>query len=286
MTARAVNDGHDVGRSWRCVTGLKASGNFSLNSRSPLLIGSIFPTKRVVRTKMSIAVISDLHLGPGDRSDVFRHTDEQFLRFLAFLEKNFERIVLLGDVWETLTPAWPGDPASALRKAREAHPEIARRFERPKYTYVHGNHDLVAGAVESVPEELIVTHGSTRMLFTHGHHHDVLIRKARWLSELGVWLGGWILRAGMRSLYRLFDAIDHARSGVAAEPEDCTFQRWAISLARTRNADVIVTGHTHVPLRTEHPSGLFLNSGSCADGKYSFLSVDPARGSYGVHAAW
>src|SRR5690242_3497775 len=102
---------------------------------------------------MQLAVISDLHLGPGDKSDLFQHEDGRFLEFLSFLESNFERIVLLGDIWETLTPEWPGDPEEALRRSRIAHPEIARRFQRPAYTYVHGNHDIVTGAVEGVPEE-------------------------------------------------------------------------------------------------------------------------------------
>lgn len=235
---------------------------------------------------MKIAVISDLHLGPGDRTDLFLHEDQQFLRFLDHLEANFERIILLGDIWETLTPAWPLDPVQALRKAREGHPEIARRFERPRYSYVHGNHDLVAGASEATPEEIVLTHGSTRLLFVHGHHHDVLIRRARWLSELGVWLGGWLLRAGMRSMHRLFDTLDQVRSGIAVEPERCTFQKWALSAARSRGADVIVTGHTHVALRSEHPDALFLNSGSCSNGRFSFLALDPARGEYGVHAAF
>jgi len=235
---------------------------------------------------MTIAVISDLHLGPGDRSDMFRHEDAEFLKFLRFLESSFERIVLLGDIWETLTPAWPCDPAEALKRAREAHPEIARRFERPQYSYIHGNHDIVAGASEGAPEELVLTHGTTRILLTHGHHHDMLIRRARWLSELGVWLGGWILRLGLASVYRVFDTVDRLRSGVAPDPTRCTFQRWAVSLAKHRRADIVVTGHTHVPLRTEHPDALFLNSGSCADGRFSFLSLDPARGSYAVHAAW
>jgi predicted phosphodiesterase len=234
---------------------------------------------------MSIAVISDLHLGPGDRSDIFRHEDSQFVRFLTFLEGNFERIVLLGDIWETLTPTWDRDPARALLKAREAHPEIARRFESSRYTYVHGNHDLVAGAF-GVPEEIMLRHGGTRILFTHGHHHDVLIRKARWLSELGVWLGGWILRSGLQSMYRLCAALDQSRSAPTVPPERCTFQKWALSEAQDRGADVVVTGHTHIPLRAEHGNALFLNSGSCSEGQYSFLHLDPARGSYSVHAAW
>jgi len=235
---------------------------------------------------MTIAVISDLHLGPGDRSDLFRHEDARFLQFLNFLEKNFERIVLLGDIWETLTPEWPGNPAEALTRSRRAHPEIARRFERPAYTYVHGNHDIVAGAVERVPEEIVLTEHGTRILFTHGHHHDVLIKRARWLSEIGVWLGGWILRLGLGSLYGLFDAIDRVRSGIAPDPRRCTFQRWAVSLAETRRADVVVTGHTHVPLRAEHPNALFLNSGSCSNGQFSFLSLDTRNGNYAVHAGF
>lgn len=189
-----------------------------------------------------------------------------------------------GDIWETLTPEWP-DPKKALARSREAHPEIARRFERPRYSYVHGNHDIVAGVVEKAPEELVLTSGGNRILFTHGHHHDVLIRKARWLSELGVWLGGWILRLGAAPLYRLFDAMDMAKYGTP-DPAKCTFQKWAISLAHERSADIVVTGHTHVPVRAEHPKALFLNSGSCSHGKYSFLSLDTATGNYAVNSAW
>jgi predicted phosphodiesterase len=250
------------------------------------LPGRILSTNRVVTTNMNIAVISDLHLGPGDRSDVFRHTDDRFLTFLSFLESNFERIVLLGDIWETLTPTWPRSPREALRRAREAHPELARRFERPQYTYVHGNHDIIAGLVERVPDELTLVHRGTRILFTHGHHHDLLIRKARWASELGVWLGAWILRLGLTTVYRLFDTADRIRSGITAEPSRCTFQRWAVSLAAARSADIVVTGHTHVPLRAEHPRALFLNSGSCADQKFSFLSLDVGAGNYAVNSAW
>src|SRR5262249_13111406 len=147
----------------------------------------------MVRETMQIAVISDLHLGTGDRSDVFRHDDERFVTFLDFLESNFERIVLLGAIWETLTPAWPCDPNDARRRAAEPPRTQARRFERPNYTYVHGNHDLVAGSVERAPEELTIDDHGTRILFTHGHNHDALFRRARWLSELGVWVGAWIL---------------------------------------------------------------------------------------------
>lgn len=235
---------------------------------------------------MQIAVISDLHLGAGDRSDRFGHEDHRFLAFLDHLESNFERIVLLGDIWETLTPQWAGDFRGALRKAREAHPAIAARFERPRYTYIHGNHDIVAGLTERVPEELALEANGIRLLFTHGHHHDVLLRRARWLSELGVWLGGWLLRFRLRWLWSFFDRWDQNRSGALLDGTRCAFQKWAVGLARQREADVVVTGHTHLPVRSDHGDRLFLNSGSCADGRFSFLALDTRTARFAVEDNW
>jgi predicted phosphodiesterase len=235
---------------------------------------------------MKLAVISDLHLGPGDLSDRFGHDDRRFLRFLRFLEDNFERVVLLGDIWETLTPRYGLDPTRALRAAREAHPAIADRLSRPRYLYVHGNHDLVASVADGAPGELVLDADGTRLLFTHGHHYDVLQRRARWLSEVAVWFGAWLLRLGMSPLYRLAHDLDSARIRGVADPGRCTFQRWAVDLATSRDADVVITGHTHVPIRAQHGSRLFLNSGSCSEGNTSFLALDTRAGVYGVHGRW
>jgi predicted phosphodiesterase len=235
---------------------------------------------------MEIAVISDLHLGTGGAADGFGHEDGEFLKFLSFLEKNFEKVVLLGDVWETLTGALPGDPASELRRARESHPEIAARFERSNYLYVHGNHDLVAGAVQGTPDELVLHTGKTRILFTHGHQNDELIQRRRWLSELGVWLGGWIRRLGLGALYRLFSELDEKRGGLSLDSTQCSFQKWAMNIAAEREFDIVVTGHTHQAAHAAHGDRLFLNSGSCSEGEFSFLSMDTARSRYAVHTSF
>src|SRR5262245_13196339 len=124
---------------------------------------------------MRLAVISDLHLGRRDAVDHFGHDDDSFVRFLRFLEGSCERIVLVGDIYETLTSRVPQQQLAELRAAREAHPEIVRRFDRPQYLYVHGNHDLVAGPALRAPEELALEADGVRMLFTHGHRHDWII---------------------------------------------------------------------------------------------------------------
>jgi len=235
---------------------------------------------------MQIAVISDLHLGGADRTDTFGHDDGEFLRFLSYLESNFERIVLLGDIWETLTGPHLAGPARSLGAARSAHPEIAKRFLKQRFLYVHGNHDLVAGTLERAPESLVIREHGTRILFTHGHQHDFLIQKARWLSELGIWIGGWLLRLGLSPVYRTLSALDMLRSGASRDGSRCSFQRWAMAAARMREADVVVTGHTHVATRNEHGDRLFLNSGSCAEGRFSFASLDTLRGAYAVHESW
>ncbi|MEI9952808.1 MAG: hypothetical protein WDO74_28495 [Pseudomonadota bacterium] len=64
------------------------------------------------------------------------------------------------------------------------------------YLYVHGNHDLIAG-VQGTPDELVINTRDTRILFTHGHQNDALVQRRRWLTDLGVWLGGWIRRLGL-----------------------------------------------------------------------------------------
>ncbi len=234
---------------------------------------------------MKIAVISDLHLAPSGAPDLFGHDDTEFLKFLGFLEHNFEKVVLLGDIWETLTGRVPG-PARELARARDSHPEIARRFRRPIYTYVHGNHDFVAASAEGAPEEIALHLDGVRLLFTHGHQNDMLVERARWASELGVWLGAWIRRFGLSATYTMFRRLDEKRHGATHDGSSCAFQRWAVNVATLKSADVVITGHTHLATRAEHGSRLFLNSGSCSEGAITFLSIDTRKGEYAVHHSW
>ena len=167
---------------------------------------------------MKIAVISDLHLGRRDAVDHFGHEDSRFLEFLRFLESEFERIVLLGDIYETLTSRAPYQQVAELAAARAAHPELVRRFASPKYQYVHGNHDLITARTEAAPERWVVEADGVKLLFTHGHGHDWIIRRARFLSEWGVWLGAWLRRVGLSPVFHAFDRWDAALRG-AAHPE-------------------------------------------------------------------
>lgn len=232
---------------------------------------------------MRIAVISDLHLGASEKTDLFGHDDAEFLKFLDFLESNFERIVLLGDIWETLTARSWGGQVEELKAAQKRHKEIFQRFHRSKYSYVHGNHDLVAAQVNRASEEMAMTVDGVRILFSHGHQGDGICHTRKSISEMGVWAGAWLRRLGLNLAYTYFSEIERGRVGGG---ESCVVRNWALSEAMRRSADVVVTGHTHVPAKAEDGRCLFLNSGSCAEGEISFLSLNTRRGDYEVHAGF
>ncbi len=241
---------------------------------------------------MHLAVISDLHLGHG-RADLFGHEESRFLRFLDFLESSFDRIVLLGDIFETLSVR-PGAQVRELRRAKESHKAIVDRFERPMYRYLHGNHDLVAGTIDNRPDTLTLDVDGQRFAFMHGHQFDWVVKKARFVSEWSAWLAAWVVRLGMTPILKATGVIERLVMGVdAGAPSDPTtlskpdrFQRAAMSWAGTHGVDVVVTGHTHHGVVAPHGERLFLNSGSCAEGQISFLAMDTRQGRYTLETAY
>lgn len=241
---------------------------------------------------MNIAVISDLHLGTG-RADLFGHEESRFLKFLDHLEHNFERVVLLGDIYETLSVG-PRSQVRELARAKDAHKAIAARFERPMYRYLHGNHDLVAGVIDDRPDALHLQVDGQRIAFLHGHQFDWVVKKARFVSEWSAWLAAWVVRLGLTPILKATAVVERLVMGVeAGAPSDPTrlpkpdrFQRAAMSWAAAQGIDIVVTGHTHQGLVAPHGDRLFLNSGSCAEGRFSYLSMDTSVGRYTVETAW
>lgn len=233
---------------------------------------------------MKIAVISDLHIGAGDVTDQFGHDDFEFMKFLKFLENNFEKIILLGDIYECLMPKKPGQFKQALTNCFDSHKEIVKRFENPQYSYIHGNHDIITNSVMKIPDELYLNVDNQKIIFTHGHQYDRLIQNAKFLSEIGIFFGGWLLRLGFMPLYKLIKLIDvhftKMENNFPNEKLKTRFRSLAIKNAQQRNADIIVTGHTHIAAASEYDNRLYLNSGTCSEGRISFLSMDTKSGDY------
>ena len=90
---------------------------------------------------MLIAVLSDLHLGQKDALDRFHReegAEERFMRLLNYLENNVDRIVLLGDIFETLRPRRYSRADAELYAVLDAYPEIAKKvFDDPRYCLLY-----------------------------------------------------------------------------------------------------------------------------------------------------
>jgi predicted phosphodiesterase len=103
--------------------------------------------------------------------------------------------------------------------------------------------------------------------------------------ELGVCLGGWLRRAGLYPLYHWLESLEH-QSSASENPQRCGFQAWAGAVATRAEVDIIVTGHTHRPAARDNGSYVYMNSGSCSQGRFTYLALQPHKDVYGVHYEW
>jgi predicted phosphodiesterase len=226
-----------------------------------------------------VAAISDLHIGVRAGRDGFGHSIDAFDAWLARLEREHDHIVLLGDVFQTDHVLVPGRRARAreLHAARRRAERLVQRFAGPKYHYVHGNHDEIAGVELDAVSSLRLATDGVELLFTHGHQFDPVALGARWLAELGGWATGAIRRAHLVSVARWFEAHDvaikHARFGGADGP----YARGAAALGASERAAVVVLGHTHAAELHQVSGVLYANTGTCSGGRRECVSIDTAR---------
>ena len=226
---------------------------------------------------MNIAVISDIHLGRGDAADRRRGQDEALLRFLDYLEAHYDRIILLGDIWELLTPKCPGMSKRELRKVRAAHPKLAQRFKQSPYEYVAGNHDHVVENLEGVAKEISIHLDQLTLKFTHGHQFDIWSNQLRYIGEFIVWISGWAARFGTQALTRFFDWLHNLITGTSEIDQLSQMELKLIKQSLESKAHVTVIGHTHLPGIIEYEGHLLVNSGHCLGDFLHFVSLDTQK---------
>ena len=235
---------------------------------------------------MQVAVISDLHLGRKNKLDQFNRNpgaEAQLYQLLKYLENHVDRIVLLGDVFETLR-----GPTFSKKKELKAilkhYPKFTNKvLYNQKYVLVKGNHDLVTGEVLNAMEFLTIKENNTKIVFFHGHQLDPFVADfwTKNFEKIGVWAGGWLERLG----------IDITRGGNVRSKSKALQNLWkfgnfetgATLLGKRLGADVIVTGHSHHPMKVEIGDHLFLNSGSRVCGRQDMIILDTDAGDYEVY---
>lgn len=229
---------------------------------------------------MKYAVISDLHIGPGDLVDQFGHNEILFIKFLDFLESKHDKIILLGDIFETLMPRKFRCCSIMLNKCLNTYPKIWERFQSDKYIYIFGNHDFIAQNICKARECYSDISGKDKILFIHGHQFDSINRYLKITNELGLFIAGWSLRLGAKSIYKKIEKLQ------LFSENEILFQKEAINFIKRNNFDIIITGHTHNPTILHYDDKIFMNSGSCCNGKFNYLSIDTVSQKYIAYAGF
>lgn len=233
---------------------------------------------------MRIAALSDFHIGARRHTDGFRHDLARFERFLDRLEAEHDRVVLLGDIYQTDHAPWPTARAAGrmLARAQRRLPTLAERFAAPPYVYVHGNHDAIAGPALGCPERIRLP-GRFPVLLTHGHQFDPIAVRTPKLADLGTWTTGRLRAAGLRPLAGWLEHRDVAIKDRRFRGPRGPYAAGAERLAREHDAPIVVMGHTHCPSITPLAGGVLVNTGTCSGGRTMWASVDTERGTVAVH---
>lgn len=231
---------------------------------------------------MRISCISDLHMGDGSRADSFGHTDENFLRFLDYLESISDRIVVNGDVIETSKGLLPGRPLLQRERVFEAHRRILERFAHPMYVQMAGNHDAIVERLGVRSSWRWSEEHGIDVLFQHGHQFDPL-RSAGRIPPLASWGFGWLERLGWRHAEAFFSRADEVFGAMTRRSNDFLLRDAAIRVLDERAANArplyVVMGHTHErPAVVTHPRGAYINCGACLYGRLQFAWIDTTTG--------
>jgi UDP-2,3-diacylglucosamine pyrophosphatase LpxH len=235
------------------------------------------------RRRFRAIFVSDVHLGTrGCKAELLL----DFLRHV-----HCDQLYLVGDIvdgWRLRRSwHWP-----------DAHDAVVHEVLRlarggTRVTYVPGNHDeclrRFAGqrhaGVDLALEAEHVTADGRRLLVLHGDVFDEIVQGARWLAHLGdfgyevaVVVGQVVhrLRHRMgRPYWSLAGWLKRRVKGAVAYVD--SFERAAVTEARRRGYDGVVTGHLHTPSVRDFDGVLYVNDGDWVDSCTALVEHDDGR---------
>lgn len=205
---------------------------------------------------LDAVVISDLHLGsPLCRVDVL----DGFLENLAATK----RLILNGDVMQREDARLPPSHWAILARLRRL------AWLGVEVTWIAGNHDADAGEIAGLVGALYVQDhtfecaGKT-ILAVHGH---------QWDDTLGIPIVSHLADVAHLELQRRFPGAAARLKRTSKWFGRCRdrVRAGAVELARQRQADVVLCGHTH-EAESDAPAG-YHNSGSWTEAECHYLAI-------------
>jgi UDP-2,3-diacylglucosamine pyrophosphatase LpxH len=224
----------------------------------------------LIKRKLDVAVISDVHLGTyGSRAN-------ELSRYLSTIDPAI--LILNGDIidiWQFSKKYWPPGHMQVIK-------QITSMLSRGiKVYYVTGNHDEMLRRFEHfsvgdfhIVNKMVIHHGDgKRSWIFHGDVFDVIMQHSKWLAKLGavgydtlIYINAFInyiskkLGKGKISLSK---KIKNSVKGAVKHINN--FEETAASIAIEKGYDYVLCGHIHQPanrtITTTNGSVNYLNSG-------------------------
>lgn len=221
------------------------------------------PPKRTTHT----LVISDLHLG----SDVCRAED--ILNVLK--EWSFRRLIILGDAFDDLR----------FKRLKRSHFKVLARINKlssPRrkieIVWVEGNHDdLLLRTVShmlgvSVHREFRFALGGRQYLAIHGHQFDHFMRDNPALTAVASAI--YLMVQRRDAVGMPFSRFLKSRSKSWIKASEKIGMR-ACRYARKIGANVVLAGHTHIPMHQKTRHGIeYVNTGCWTDSPATYATID------------
>jgi predicted phosphodiesterase len=221
---------------------------------------------------MRIATFGDLHLGHTPVLDKFLGKEEDLLRFDDHLSGTHDRIISMGDIYQTDYGVYPGSRSDVLEAILKRYSRIFRRWRSPHYDSVFGNHDVITQKLLGTSKQISINKDGWRIWFIHGHQFDPFIKEKGQLPFFVTWLIGGMRRKGLR---RLADFLE----GPLYDFGQRIFRTLDIAARKALingKFNIIVMGHSHQMTCRPHEKGIYVNSGACSCDSMRYVSIDTA----------
>jgi UDP-2,3-diacylglucosamine pyrophosphatase LpxH len=222
---------------------------------------------------MRIATFGDLHLGHTPVLDKFQGNEETLLRFDDHLAGTHDRIILMGDIYQTDYGSLPGSRRDVLEAILSRYSRVVQRWKSPSYRSVFGNHDLITQKILGSLKQIRLRKDGLHLWFIHGHQFDPFIGEKGQLPFFVTWMIGGMRRLG-------FSRVADFLEGPFYDFGQRLFQRleraaWK-ALIHGKN-DIMVMGHSHQTACLPFGKGVYLNSGACGCDSLRYASIDTRR---------
>lgn len=261
-----------------------------------------------------VYLVSDLHLGDGEHSDIFMGKDRQLFALLEQIRKEKARLVIGGDAID-FHQAWN------FTRILQAHGRLLRAFsdlaDSNGVTYLYGNHDHDMRIYRDIlrfevctelwiGDDICVQHGHEFDPFIGKHlnashtatrlHHGIERSSGQFLRMPLSDFYNWGMRTGLWVAYNLVWRPLKLRNALwrklgfhqAAEKSEGFVTHWvrsevgdpvgmtkpALEWAKKKGLRALVCGHSHMPGNFPHDGTRYVNTGSWTFGWAQYTVLD------------